>query len=53
MTDKPISEIKDMSAEDARQRCRDRIIDMLELQGKLAEALLWLAKDLDARQKGE
>ena len=47
-----IGELKDLSAEDARARCRERVIDMLEQQGKLEEALLWLAKDLDARQKG-
>ena len=51
--DKSIGELKGLSDEDARARCRERIIDMLELQGKLAEALLWLAKDLEARQKGE
>lgn len=51
--DKSIGELKDLSSEDARARCRERIIDMLELQGKLKEALLWLAKDLDAKQRGE
>ena len=51
--DKSIGELKSLSTEDARARCRERIIDALVLQNKLQEALLWLAKDLDARQRGE
>ena len=51
--DKSIGEINQLSDEDKRIRCRERIIDMLLLQGKIEDALLWLAKDLDARQKGE
>ena len=51
--DKTIGEIKSLSREDARERCRQRIIERLEQEGKLEEALLWLARDLDARQKGE
>jgi hypothetical protein len=51
--DKSIGELKSLSTEDARERCRQRIIERLELEGKLEEALLWLARDLDARQRGE
>ena len=50
---KSIGEIKKLSDEDARERCRERIVEMLELQGKIDEALLWLDKDLDAKQRGE
>jgi hypothetical protein len=53
MDDKPISELDGMSDDDKRERVRQRIIEMLEMQGKLGEALLWLAKDLTARQRGE
>jgi hypothetical protein len=53
MTDKPISELDGLSHEEALHRCRERIVDMLVLQGKLGEALLWLAKDLEAYQRGE
>jgi uncharacterized protein YoaH (UPF0181 family) len=53
MDDKPINELAGLSHEEALQRCRERIVDMLVLQGKLGEALLWLAKDLTARQNGE
>lgn len=51
--DKPISELNGMSDDDKRERARQRIIEMLELQGKIDEALLWLAKDLDAKQRQE
>lgn len=51
--DKPINELDNLSDEDKRERIRQRIIEMLELQGKLNEALYWLAKDLTARQRGE
>jgi hypothetical protein len=53
LDDKTIGELKNLSDEDKRERCRQRIIERLELEGKIDEALLWLAKDLDARQKGE
>ena len=51
--DKTIGELNSLSDEDKRIRIRERIINMLELQGKIDEALLLLAKDLDARQRGD
>ena len=53
MADIPISELNNLSDDDKRERIRQRIIERLELEGKLQEALLWLAKDLEARQNGE
>lgn len=53
MDDKPISELNDMDDSDKRDRCRERIIQRLELEGKLKEALTWLWKDLDAKERQE
>lgn len=53
MDDKPISELNGMNDGDKRDRCRERIIQRLELEGKIKEALTWLWRDLDAKERQE
>lgn len=42
-----------MNETDKRDRARERIIQRLELEGKIKEALSWLWKDLDAKERQE
>jgi hypothetical protein len=53
LDDKSIGELNSMNDSDKRDRCRERIIQRLELEGKIKEALTWLWKDIEARQKGD
>jgi hypothetical protein len=53
MPDTPISELNNMSDDDKRNRVRERIIQRLELEGKIKEALTWLWRDLDAKERQE
>ena len=51
--DKSIGELNSMNDSDKRDRARERIIQRLELEGKIKEALSWLWKDLDAKERQE
>jgi len=46
-----INELESMSTEDKLVRIRERVIEMYEEKGELKDALIYLWKDVEARQK--